>query len=141
MYEDYREHLAHYGIKGQKWGLRRFQNEDGSYTAEGAERYGRGKKTPESASWKPNDVGELSDAELRRRLTRLNQEQQYRSLTATRSDRVKKFLIESGKTILVASAVSMLASGAKARYKKVFDTCVFVPLDKVASYLRQRAAG
>lgn len=32
-------YLAHYGIKGQKWGVRRFQNEDGSYTAEGRKRY------------------------------------------------------------------------------------------------------
>ena len=27
--------LYHYGIKGQKWGVRRYQNEDGSYTSEG----------------------------------------------------------------------------------------------------------
>ncbi len=31
--------LAHYGIKGQQWGVRRFQNEDGSLTPEGKERY------------------------------------------------------------------------------------------------------
>lgn len=30
---------AHHGIKGQKWGQRRFQNEDGSLTPEGQERY------------------------------------------------------------------------------------------------------
>lgn len=27
--------LYHHGIKGQRWGIRRFQNEDGTYTAEG----------------------------------------------------------------------------------------------------------
>ena len=32
--------LQHHGIKGQKWGVRRFQNEDGSWTAAGRERYG-----------------------------------------------------------------------------------------------------
>lgn len=37
--------LAHYGIKGQRWGQRRFQNADGSYTAEGKERYGRSKSS------------------------------------------------------------------------------------------------
>ena len=35
--EDY---LCHHGIKGQKWGIRRFQNEDGSLTPEGMKRYG-----------------------------------------------------------------------------------------------------
>lgn len=33
-------YLAHHGIKGQKWGIRRFQNEDGSLTSTGAKRYG-----------------------------------------------------------------------------------------------------
>ena len=32
--------LKHHGIKGQKWGIRRFQNEDGTLTAEGKKRYG-----------------------------------------------------------------------------------------------------
>lgn len=31
--------LMHYGIKGQRWGIRRFQNEDGTLTAEGKARY------------------------------------------------------------------------------------------------------
>ena len=31
--------LCHHGIKGQKWGIRRYQNEDGSLTAEGRKRY------------------------------------------------------------------------------------------------------
>lgn len=33
--------LYHHGIKGQKWGVRRFQNEDGSLTPEGRKRYER----------------------------------------------------------------------------------------------------
>lgn len=31
--------LYHSGIKGQKWGIRRFQNEDGTLTEEGKKRY------------------------------------------------------------------------------------------------------
>lgn len=34
-------YLEHHGIKGQKWGIRRFQNEDGTLTAEGRRRYGK----------------------------------------------------------------------------------------------------
>lgn len=32
-------YLSHHGIKGQKWGVRRFQNKDGSLTNEGRSRY------------------------------------------------------------------------------------------------------
>lgn len=32
-------YLAHHGIKGQKWGIRRYQNPDGSLTAEGRKKY------------------------------------------------------------------------------------------------------
>lgn len=34
------DEICHWGIPGQKWGNRRFQNEDGSLTPEGRERYG-----------------------------------------------------------------------------------------------------
>lgn len=33
-------YLAHHGILGQKWGIRRYQNKDGSLTPEGRARYG-----------------------------------------------------------------------------------------------------
>lgn len=35
----YPNELYHHGILGQKWGVRRFQNADGSYTAAGKKRY------------------------------------------------------------------------------------------------------
>lgn len=35
-------YLCHYGIKGMKWGIRRYQNKDGSLTPAGKERYGSG---------------------------------------------------------------------------------------------------
>lgn len=33
------DELMHYGIKGQKWGIRRYQNEDGSLTSAGRKKY------------------------------------------------------------------------------------------------------
>ena len=39
--------LRHHGIKGQKWGIRRYQNPDGTLTEEGQRRYAKGGGTPE----------------------------------------------------------------------------------------------
>lgn len=40
MTQETNDYLAHHGIKGQKWGVRRYQNHDGSLTAEGRKRRG-----------------------------------------------------------------------------------------------------
>ncbi len=40
MREAYPNEIMHYGIRGQKWGIRRFQNPDGTLTAAGRRRYG-----------------------------------------------------------------------------------------------------
>ncbi len=40
MRRPYENELWHYGIQGQKWGIRRFQNPDGTLTSEGKARYG-----------------------------------------------------------------------------------------------------
>lgn len=50
MYTNYDNYLQHHGIKGMKWGVRRFQNEDGSYTSSGKKRYGIGEKIKNSIS-------------------------------------------------------------------------------------------
>lgn len=39
MTPEYSGYLAHHGVKGQKWGVRRYQNEDGTLTKDGQKRY------------------------------------------------------------------------------------------------------
>ena len=72
--------LYHHGIKGRKWGVRRYQNKDGTLTPAGKKR----KKN------NVEDLSSISTDELRRKVNRLNNEQRYIDLTKTTSSPVSK---------------------------------------------------
>lgn len=89
------DEVYHYGIKGQIWGRRRYQNPDGSLTPEGRKRYGilsemiekHNKKVvadrteeaerKKKVSLKERSVSDITDDELREYTNRLNLEKQY----------------------------------------------------------------
>lgn len=86
--------LEHHGIKGQKWGVRRYQNSDGTYTNEGRKRYrilnanprhtGKDdpvKKAREDRKKAYQNRRLLTDEELRARVARLSLEKQFRDLS------------------------------------------------------------
>lgn len=61
----YPDYLTHYGVKGMRWGRRRYQNEDGSLTLAGKKRlkYDEAKKNKDSAEIK-FAKRELQDAKI-----------------------------------------------------------------------------
>lgn len=72
------DELYHHGIKGQKWGVRRYQNPDGSLTAAGKKRHNS------------DNVNKMSNEELRQKVNRMNNEQRYIELTKSSSSSVSK---------------------------------------------------
>ena len=56
-------YIAHWGIKGQKWGVRRFQNEDGTLTEAGRSRYGTGERPPRDIRKKLRAANRVDAAE------------------------------------------------------------------------------
>ena len=79
IYDDY---LAHYGVKGMKWGVRRYQNKDGSYTNAGKRRR-RSQNSSDYEETRPlrkKSPKQLSNEELKKLNKRLNLETEYRRL-------------------------------------------------------------
>lgn len=67
--------LYHSGIKGMRWGVRHFQNEDGTLTEAGKARYNK--------DGSPKNPEKMSDEDLASANRRLGAESQYRQLTGT----------------------------------------------------------
>lgn len=128
------DELKHYGIKGMKWGVRRFQNKDGSLTADGRKRYsgdnlkdiqkqvnqGKNvvegvKKTRAKAAEKQtekkirDDLSKMSDQELRDIVNRLNMEERYMQVmksrdVATGKSKVDKILDYAGTALTIGGS-------------------------------------
>lgn len=105
------DYIAHWGIKGMKWGVRRYQNADGTYTDAGK------KRRRNTDPYERDRVSSMSDEELRSRLNRMRMEKEYRdianALKPKKQSRVKKILADIGE-----NAVKTLASGAVNKISK-----------------------
>lgn len=118
--------LYHHGIKGMHWGVRRYQNPDGTYTDAGKrrERADDDKRARQDAkrqrAWNAKNSALLSDEELTNQILRLQREKQLKDLTnqavTPGRKRAKDFLARNGELILSTA----IAAGVTARVNQGF---------------------
>jgi hypothetical protein len=119
--------LKHWGVKGMKWGVRRYQNKDGSLTP-------AGKKQRKSDDYHEDykrahdkkPLSQMSDKELQARNNRLQQEQNYQRLTQKTSvgeKAVKAFIATAGTIVAI--------EGAYKTYKRIGNGA----LDKIGDWV------
>ena len=99
--------LYHHGIKGQKWGVRRFQNADGSLTAKGAKRYG------------VSSEGEVYKKS--RRTRQLEKQNEFAKKAVESYDPIRGVGVKTkrGKTILTADDVETLRNAEVKDQQKI----------------------
>lgn len=133
--EDNTEELMHYGIKGMKWGHRRFQNSDGSLTKAGQKRYADESKPKEPnahAELKKKKIKDMSDAELKRYKERMQMEKDAAAAEKEIAKNTGPMSALRAKLANIAGVASSLKSIVGDVKSTISDTSTLIGMGKKA---------
>ena len=118
--------LYHWGVKGMKWGVRRYQNKDGSLTPTGRKRVSASEDSIKVNKIRNKSISEMSNQELRDANNRLQLERQYKDLTKKKSkgQKIVSAFIKTAGTIVAVEA-------AARTYKRVGEGVI----DKIGDWV------
>lgn len=112
----YELELRHHGIKGMRWGIRRYQNKDGSLTPAGKTNKQRKAKYSDDAKevyrLKKKQIKSMTNAEIRKLIERQQLEQNYHRLN-------KSTIARGAAFVASVTALSNTIIGAYKTGKKV----------------------